>query len=97
MTSYVSAALRRLVYERAGGRCEYCLYHDRYAAQPHEIDHIYAEKHGGESVEENLCLSCFDCNRYKGSDVASVDDNTIVRLFHPRNDIGQIIFIMKMV
>lgn len=86
MTTYVSVALRRLIYERADGRCEYCLLHEMYTIQPHEIDHIYAEKHGGETVETNLCLSCFDCNRYKGSDLASLDNDEIIGLFHPRRD-----------
>lgn len=84
--SYVSAALRQVVEERAQNRCEYCLLHkdDHYWA--HEVDHIYAAKHGGETVESNLCLSCADCNRYKSSDIASIDPltRTPVFLFHPR-------------
>ncbi len=54
--------------------------------KPYEIDHIYAEKHGGETDEINLCLSCVDCNRYKGSNLCSLDIITgeIVPLFHPR-------------
>ncbi len=52
----------------------------------HEVDHVYAEKHGGDSTEANLCLSCFECNRYKGSDLCSLDTITgeIVSLYHPR-------------
>jgi len=86
--SYIPEALRCLVYERAGGRCEYCLLHERYTIKRHEVDHIYAEKHGGETIESNLCLSCIDCNRYKGSDLASLDplNAEIVPLFHPRRD-----------
>lgn len=47
-----------------------------------------AEKHGGMTVLENLCLSCFDCNRHKGSDLSSVDPITdeVVPLFHPRRE-----------
>jgi hypothetical protein len=86
--SYVPEALRRQVYERAAGRCEYCLIHDEDAYVPHEVDHIYAVKHGGGSVSENLCLSCYECNKHKGSDLTSLDPVTheIVRLFHPRKD-----------
>jgi hypothetical protein len=53
---------------------------------PFEIDHIIAEKHGGTTTLDNLCLSCFDCNRYKGSDIASRDPQTrrVIALFHPR-------------
>jgi hypothetical protein len=33
-----------------------------------------------------MALSCFDCNRFKGSDIASVDHVTgeLVALFNPR-------------
>ncbi|KAB2865067.1 MAG: HNH endonuclease [Anaerolineae bacterium] len=84
--AYISENLRQAIYERAHGRCEYCLYHEQFAMKPHEIDHIYAEKHGGETDEINLCLSCVDCNRYKGSNLCSLDIITgeIVPLFHPR-------------
>ena len=86
--AYIPEALRRLVYDRAQGRCEYCLLDVLYAYLPYELDHIIAEKHGGATTESNLCLSCFECNRHKGSDVASYDETTgeIVRLFNPRRD-----------
>lgn len=86
--SYVTEGMRRIVNIRAFGRCEYCLIHEQYAMKPHEVDHIYAEKHGGETAEFNLCLSCLDCNRYKGSDLCSLDSVTgqIIALFHPRKE-----------
>ncbi|WP_408103981.1 HNH endonuclease [Tolypothrix campylonemoides] len=31
-----------------------------------------AVKHGGETTAENLALSCLSCNRYKGSDFATI-------------------------
>jgi 5-methylcytosine-specific restriction endonuclease McrA len=86
--TYIPDKLRDLVYQRAAGRCEYCLIYSDDAYKPHEVDHIVAEKHGGKTQQENLCLSCFDCNRHKGSDLASLDPGTadIVLLFHPRRD-----------
>jgi HNH endonuclease len=86
--TYISDALRRLVYERAEGRCEYCRLHSEDAHFPHEVDHIDAEKHGGRTDESNLGLSCFTCNRRKGSDLTSIDPETqeVVRLFHPRRN-----------
>ncbi len=86
--SYIPETLRQLVYERAEGRCEYCLLPVRYAYLTYEIDHVIAEKHGGATDEANLCLSCFECNRHKGSDVASYDETSgeIVRLYNPRRD-----------
>ncbi len=78
MTSHVSASLRRLVTNRAAGRCEYCRVPMTDAYAGHEVDHIYAEKHGGETSEDNLCLSCWICNRLKGTDLCSLDPLTNV-------------------
>ena len=52
----------------------------------HEVDHVTAVKHGGLSIEENLVLACLPCNRYKGSDLTSIDPITqqITVLFNPR-------------
>ncbi|MDZ4763024.1 MAG: HNH endonuclease signature motif containing protein [Chloroflexota bacterium] len=85
----ISAELRRMLVQRAENRCEYCRILDENSYQPHEVDHVYAEKHGGESNEGNLCLACWLCNRHKGSDLTSLDPATgeIVRLFHPRRDV----------
>ena len=82
----VSAALRREVRERAGKRCEYCLLAESQSFLPHEPDHLIALKHGGKTVSANLALACFDCNRFKGSDIASLDVVTaeVVSLFNPR-------------
>jgi 5-methylcytosine-specific restriction endonuclease McrA len=55
----VSSALRRQVFERASGRCEYCLLSFVDAFFSHEADHIIAEKHGGVTTSENLALACF--------------------------------------
>ena len=86
--TYISVALRKTIYARSRGCCEYCLMPDAFVLVPHEIDHIIAEKHSGKTEEENLALSCTICNKYKGSDIASVDPDSqeIVRLYHPRQD-----------
>jgi hypothetical protein len=79
---------RRLVIERAGRRCEYCLIHEESAGFPHQIDHIVSRKHGGSSGIGNLAYACVLCNRYKGTDVASLDSSgQPVRFFDPRRDI----------
>ena len=85
--SYIPVALRRLVEERAKYKCEYCLLPAKIAFFPHEIDHIIAEKHGGETNADNLALTCWRCNRYKGSDLGSFDPETgyFSFLFNPRN------------
>lgn len=89
MTSpQVPAALRRLVRERAALQCEYCLLAEDDAFLPHEPDHVVAQKHGGATEASNLALACFACNRYKGTDLASLDSETgsLTSLFNPRLD-----------
>lgn len=82
----ISVELRRLVTKRASARCEYCQIHQKFSIYSHELDHIIAVKHGGETTAENLALSCLSCNRHKGSDFATLDQLTeeIVPLFNPR-------------
>jgi hypothetical protein len=82
----VSTALRTQVRHRARSRCEYCLAPESVTLFEHEIDHIVALKHGGETIGENLALCCTLCNKYKGSDLASIDPDTgkMEPLFHPR-------------
>jgi len=86
--TYIPNALGQAVVSRANQRCEYCLLPDLVTYYSHEVDHILAEKHEGKTVTDNLCLSCLQCNRHKGSDLASIDPATddIVLLFHPRKD-----------
>jgi 5-methylcytosine-specific restriction endonuclease McrA len=86
--THIPAALRRLVRERADGRCEYCLIPESVTLAVHAIDHVVAEKHGGPTVADNLALSCTLCNGRKGSDLSSIDPETgaLVPLFHPRRD-----------
>lgn len=86
--TYISAALRRLVRDRARHACEYCLIPEVAVLVPHEVDHVVAEKHGGQTNENNLALACTICNKYKGSDLASIDPSNgeIVRLYQPHHD-----------
>ena len=85
----MDSALRRLVSERAKQRCEYCQLPQEFDAFPFEIDHIIAEKHLGQTIESNLALSCYQCNAYKGSNIAGIDVITehLVPLFHPRQQL----------
>jgi HNH endonuclease len=88
MGDEISAAVRLLVVNRAGKRCEYCLLHETDSFTPHQIDHIISRKHGGDSSLDNLALACIRCNAYKGSDIASIglQPGRIAPLFHPRRD-----------
>jgi 5-methylcytosine-specific restriction endonuclease McrA len=85
----ISAELRKLVIQRASECCEYCLIHQDFSIYTHEVDHIIAVKHRGETTADNLALSCLSCNRHKGSDFATIDQLTkeIVPLFNPRRQV----------
>jgi hypothetical protein len=86
--TYIPESLRRTVISRAQNCCEYCLLPQESRLFKFEVDHIIAEKHRGATQEDNLCLSCLDCNRAKGSDFASFDPETgaVALLFNPRRD-----------
>lgn len=86
MSEFIPAELRRLVAERAGRRCEYCLLPQTATLHRHEPDHIIPLQHDGVTGAENLALACFRCNRYKGPNVGSFDPATgiLTALFHPR-------------
>jgi hypothetical protein len=84
----LSRVLEREVRSRALGHCEYCLFPESASALPFHIDHIIAQKHGGQSDSENLAWACFSCNLRKGPNIAGLDPETgeIARLFNPRVD-----------
>lgn len=84
MSSSIPTELRKLVVERAEGRCEYCLIHQDVSIYTHEVDHVIAIKHQGKTEADNLALSCLPCNRHKGSDFATIDPESgeIVLLFN---------------
>ncbi len=81
--------MRREVFRRAAGRCEYCLIHQDDSAARHQVDHVIAVKHGGQTTLENLALSCLPCNRRKASDIGAIDPESgqFVRLFDPRGQV----------
>lgn len=84
----MSPKLVAFVRRRARGRCEYCLFPERYAETPFQVDHVIARKHRGPTLRENLAYACFHCNNYKGPNVAGIDPLTqkVTALFHPRQD-----------
>ncbi len=87
MSRYIPEAIRRLVAERAGFRCEYCLIPQIVGGFSFEVDHIISIKHGGDSNPDNLAYCCPICNGCKGSDVGTFVSGALVRFFNPRTDI----------
>jgi hypothetical protein len=84
--TYIAIELRRFVAERANHRCEYCLYPQEASLLAFEVEHIIAEKHGGPTTADNLALACPYCNRFKGSDLGSLDPETrkLTPFYDPR-------------
>ncbi len=85
----LTAEVRRFVRERAGDCCEYCRVAQVARAVRFQVDHIIAIKHGGTDTDDNLCLSCYECNGFKGSNVAALDPLTglATRLYDPRRQV----------
>lgn len=86
--SYINLETRRLVVERAGNICEYCLISAVDRSSGCQVDHIISVKHGGTSTEDNLCYACVFCNLQKGTDLGSINwrNGELVRFFNPRRD-----------
>ena len=86
MSNYISPETRQIVANCANFVCEYCLIAEADAYFRFQVEHIISRKHGGSSELENLALACVFCNRYKGSDIASLipESNELVRFFNPR-------------
>jgi hypothetical protein len=87
--SYLSDKIRTQVWQRASDCCEYCFLHRDTAFFTHEIDHIISLKHNGQDILFNLALSCYYCNRFKGTDIGSIYQGEFIRFYNPRIDIWQ--------
>ena len=84
----IPAHLRHQVVERAHNRCEYCgLAQDSQEATFH-IDHVVPLYSSGQTLLNNLALSCVSCSLRKGARQSAIDPRTgkHVRIFNPRRD-----------
>jgi 5-methylcytosine-specific restriction endonuclease McrA len=77
------AIIRRQVYDRAGGICEYCRTNEANTGLGMQIDHI--DPDGGDELN-NLCLACANCNGSKHKVTSALDpvSQHIAPLFNPR-------------
>jgi hypothetical protein len=84
--SNVPERLRRLVVNRAAGRCEYCGLSQEGQEATFHIDHVLPLSAGGATAETNLALACVSCSLRKESRRSAVDPSggRRVPLFHPR-------------
>jgi hypothetical protein len=86
--SRFSAARRREIVRRAGGRCEYCRLSQEGQVATFPIDHIVPVSKDGGNELDNLALACPRCNALKWAASDALDPLTgeIWALFHPRRD-----------
>jgi hypothetical protein len=84
----MDTGVRRLVWQRANNRCEYCRIRQEFDVLTFQVEHVIPRKHRGSDDAENLALACFACNNHKGTNLSGVDPQTgeLTRLFHPRRD-----------
>lgn len=87
--SYIPPELRRLVIQRAAGRCEYCRLSQEGQEATFHIDHVVPVVAGGETVAENLASACVSCSLRKAVRQIAIDPQTgqEAALFHPRREI----------
>ena len=91
MSAYIPDKLRQFVWQRAAGRCEYCRLPETDANHKHEPDHIIPRQHDGETTTANLALTCWRCNRHKGTNLGSFDPATraFSLFFNPRTQVWE--------
>jgi 5-methylcytosine-specific restriction endonuclease McrA len=54
----ISASVKRLVFERSKGYCEYCKLHLDYSSSPFCVEHIHPRKKLGSDEIVNLACAC---------------------------------------
>jgi hypothetical protein len=86
--SSIPAELRRLVVQRAAGRCEYCQLSQEGQEVTFHIDHVIPVMVGGQMVAENLALAYVSCSLRKAARQTAIDRQSgeEVALYNPRRD-----------
>jgi len=84
----MDAAVRNLVRERSGNRCEYCRLPQACYDLTFHIEHVVASQHQQDDHPSNLALACDRCNLHKGTNLVTIDHETgkQLPLFNPRTD-----------
>ncbi|NCP16423.1 HNH endonuclease [bacterium] len=82
----LTPARRRRIAEQARYRCGYCLTQEIVSGVALTVEHIIPTARDGQTVEENLWLSCRLCNEAKGMLTEAIDPESgaTVPLFNPR-------------
>jgi HNH endonuclease len=82
----VTSQQRKIVIARAKQCCEYCYCQADFSPQSFSVEHITPRNRDGQTVLENLALSCQGCNNFKHIKSEGIDPVTkqVVPLYHPR-------------
>jgi len=82
------AESRRLVVQRAAGCCEYCQLSQAGQEATFHIDHVVPVMAGGQTVAENLALTCVSCSLRKAARQTALDPHSgeEVALYNPHHD-----------
>jgi hypothetical protein len=82
----IPPSLRRQVMVLDRHRCAYCR-SPMVIGIPMVVEHIVPIVAGGATTGDNLCLSCYRCNEFKGArqTAPDPDDAQVILLFHPRH------------
>jgi HNH endonuclease len=89
MSVYIAVELQRKIRDQFANCCAYCRTAEALTVTTFEFEQIIPRSAGGETVMDNLCLSCPSCNRYKAQRQKAPDPSTeeIVPLFHPQSQV----------
>lgn len=82
----VPLTLKRAVFQRADGRCEYCGLSQTGQEARFHVDHVQPLAAGGATTVDNLALACVSCSLRKGARRTASDPLTgkPAPIFHPR-------------
>jgi len=85
---YIPAEVRRLVSQRATGRCEYCGLSQEGQEATFHLDHIVPVVAGGQTLAENLALACVSCSLRKAARQTAIDPQTgeETAIYNPRRE-----------
>ena len=89
MSLQIPLRLVKLVRERAGDVCEYCVLPQASQEATFHVDHVLPRSQNGPTQLENLALACVTCSLRKAARTTAIDPRTgnAVPLFNPRTDI----------
>jgi hypothetical protein len=82
----IPASLAERIRKQARYRCGYCLVGEHLIGMQMEFEHLVPLAEGGQTLEENLWLSCRNCNGFKHSQTKAIDPESglVAPLFNPR-------------